>query len=42
MDIRVAALLIQFLVTLAFNLMGSFLPLFINSELNLTLIEATY
>ncbi len=42
MDIKVAALLVQFLVSVAFNLMGSFLPLFISGELNHTLIEATY
>ena len=42
MDIRVAALLVQFAVSVAFNLMGSFLPLFINSELKHTLIDATY
>ncbi len=42
MDIKLAALLIQFLVSVSFNLMGSFLPLFINSDLNYTLIEATY
>lgn len=34
-------LIIQFIVSVAFNLMGSFLPLFISSELNYTLIEAT-
>jgi len=37
-----AALVIQFLISVAFNLMGSFLSLFINSELEATLIEATY
>jgi len=42
MNIKLVALLIQFLVSVAFNLMGSFLPLFINSDLNYTLIEATY
>jgi DHA1 family multidrug resistance protein-like MFS transporter len=41
-DIKVAALLVQFLASIAFNLMGSFLPLFISSELNHTLIDATY
>jgi len=42
MSMRVAALLVQFLVSVAFNLMSSFLPLFISSELNHTLIDATY
>lgn len=37
-----AALVIQFLVSIAFNLMGSFFPLFISQELGETLIEATY
>jgi DHA1 family multidrug resistance protein-like MFS transporter len=41
MDTITAALLIQFLVSVAFNLMGSFMPLFISNELNETLIEAT-
>jgi DHA1 family multidrug resistance protein-like MFS transporter len=41
MDTITAALLIQFLVSIAFNLMGSFMPLFISNELNETLIEAT-
>jgi DHA1 family multidrug resistance protein-like MFS transporter len=36
-----AALIIQFLVSVAFNLMGSFQPLFISSALGYTLIEAT-
>ncbi|MCJ7610503.1 MFS transporter [Candidatus Bathyarchaeota archaeon] len=42
MDIRLAALVVQFLVSLAFSLMGSFLPLFIETDLNYPLIEATY
>jgi len=41
MDIVTAALIVQFLVSVSFNLMGSFMPLFISSELNETLIEAT-
>jgi len=41
MDTITAALLIQFLVSVAFSLMGSFMPLFISNELNETLIEAT-
>ncbi|MCX6648460.1 MAG: MFS transporter [Candidatus Bathyarchaeota archaeon] len=41
MDTVTAALVVQFLVSVAFNLMGSFMPLFISSELNETLIEAT-
>ncbi len=41
MDIKVAALVVQFLISVAFNLMGSFLSLFITSELDATLIEAT-
>ncbi len=41
LDIVTAALLIQFLVSVAFMLMGSFMPLFISSEFNETLIEAT-
>jgi len=42
MDIRLAALVVQFLVSVAFSLMGSFLPLFLETELNYPLIEATY
>lgn len=41
MDTVTAALVVQFLVSVSFNLMGSFMPLFISSELNETLIEAT-
>ncbi len=41
MDTATAALVVQFLVSVAFNLMGSFMPLFISSELNETLIGAT-
>jgi DHA1 family multidrug resistance protein-like MFS transporter len=41
-DVRVAALVVQFFASVAFNLMGSFLPLFINSEITHSLIEATY
>ncbi len=41
MDTVTAALVVQFLVSVAFNLMGSFMPLFISNELNQTLIEAT-
>ena len=41
LDTVTAALLIQFLVSVAFMLMGSFMPLFISSEFNETLIEAT-
>lgn len=37
-----AALLVQFLVSIAFSLTGSFLPLFISGELGKTLIDATY
>jgi DHA1 family multidrug resistance protein-like MFS transporter len=42
LNIITAALVVQFLVSVAFNLMGSFMPLFISSELNETLIDATY
>jgi DHA1 family multidrug resistance protein-like MFS transporter len=42
LNIITAALVVQFLVSIAFNLMGSFMPLFISSDLNETLIEATY
>jgi len=42
MDIKFAALIVQFLVSIAFNLMGSFLPLFINADLGYALIDATY
>jgi len=41
MDVASAALIVQFLVSVAFNLMGSFQPLFISSALGYTLIEAT-
>jgi len=41
LDTVTAALVVQFLVSVAFNLMGSFMPLFLSSELNETLIEAT-
>jgi DHA1 family multidrug resistance protein-like MFS transporter len=41
LDIKIAALIVQFLISIAFNLMGSFLSLFIHSELDATLIEAT-
>jgi len=41
LDTVTAALIVQFLVSVSFNLMGSFMPLFISSELNETLIEAT-
>ena len=41
LDTVTAALVVQFLVSVSFNLMGSFMPLFISSELNQTLIEAT-
>lgn len=41
MDTVTAALVVQFLVSVSFNLMGSFMPLFISSELSETLIEAT-
>jgi DHA1 family multidrug resistance protein-like MFS transporter len=42
LNVITAALVVQFLVSVAFNLMGSFMPLFISSDLNKTLIEATY
>jgi DHA1 family multidrug resistance protein-like MFS transporter len=41
MDVASAALIVQFLVSVAFNLMSSFQPLFISSALGYTLIEAT-
>lgn len=41
-DITIVALLIQFLISVAFNLMRSFFPLFISADLKYTLIEATY
>lgn len=41
-DIKVAALVMQFIASTAFSLMTSFLSLFINSEFNETLIDATY
>ncbi len=42
LDIRLAALIVQFLASISFSLMGSFLPLFIETDLNYSLIEATY
>lgn len=42
LDIRLAALIVQFLASISFSLMGSFLPLFIEIDLNYPLIEATY
>ncbi len=42
LDIRLAALIVQFLASISFSLMGSFLPLFISTDLNYPLIEATY
>jgi DHA1 family multidrug resistance protein-like MFS transporter len=42
MDMATAALLVQFLVSVAFNLMGGFMPLFISSDLGFSLIDATY
>jgi DHA1 family multidrug resistance protein-like MFS transporter len=43
-NIKVAALAVQFFASVAFSLMGSFLPLFISSEIipSHSLIEATY
>lgn len=41
-DMKFAALVIQFIVSVSFNIMGSFFPLYINSELNYSLIDATY
>jgi len=41
MNVASAALIVQFLVSMAFNLMGSFQPLFISSAMGYTLIEAT-
>jgi DHA1 family multidrug resistance protein-like MFS transporter len=41
-DMATAALLVQFLVSVAFNLMGGFMPLFISSDLGFSLIDATY
>lgn len=41
-NIVTAALFVQFLASVAFNLMGSFMPLFINAELDMSLIDATY
>ena len=41
-NIKTAALFVQFIVSVSFNLMGSFLPLFIETELRYPLIEATY
>lgn len=41
-DIKIAALIVQFLVSVAFSLMGSFMPLYIEADLNYSLIEATY
>lgn len=42
LNLKVAPLLIQFSVAIAFHLMVSFLPLYINQELHHTLIEATH
>jgi len=42
MDMATAAILVQFLVSVAFNLMGGFMPLFISSDLGFSLIDATY
>lgn len=42
LDIKNAALIVQFLVSVSFNLMGSFLPLYIEVELQYSLIESTY
>jgi DHA1 family multidrug resistance protein-like MFS transporter len=42
MSMTTAALLVQFLVSIAFNLMGGFMPLFISSDLGFSLIDATY
>ena len=42
MNMVTAALLVQFLVSVAFNLMGGFMPLFISSDLGYSLIDATY
>ena len=42
MSMATAALLVQFLVSIAFNLMGGFMPLFISSDLGFSLIDATY
>lgn len=41
-DVKVAALVVQFIVSVTFNLTPSFLPLFISSEFDQTLIDATY
>ncbi len=41
LDLKRASLIIQFLATVAFQLMGSFLPLFIETDLNYSLIDAT-
>ena len=41
-DVRLAALVVQFFASVAFNLMSSFLPLFLSSEITHSLIEATY
>jgi DHA1 family multidrug resistance protein-like MFS transporter len=42
MNMATAALLVQFLVSVAFNLMGGFMPLFISSDLGYSLIDATH
>lgn len=42
LDLKTKALVVQLLISTAFSLMGSFLPLFINTELNQSLIDATY
>ena len=41
-DVKKAALVMQFIGSIAFTLMNSFMPLFITIELKETLIEATY
>ena len=42
LDIKLAALIIQFLATVAFQLMLRYLPLFIETDLSYSLIEATH
>lgn len=41
-DTLKASIIAQFLCSLAFGLMGSFMPLFINKDLSETLVNATY
>lgn len=41
LNVRYLALLIQFLASLSFYLMNNFIPLFINTELHYSLIDAT-